>query len=83
VNSHLTDKSGATVLQPGHARSMLQAMAAGVPFMDDSRPKIHFFDVDEAWPLIASDEAELGGRETRGMTSREFAVLLLAHMRGN
>jgi hypothetical protein len=44
---------------------------------------MRYFDVNEAWLLIDSDEAELGGRETRTMTIREFAVLLLANVRSN
>jgi hypothetical protein len=44
---------------------------------------MHSFDVDEVWPLIGSDEAELGGRDTREMTVHEFVVLLLANVRSN
>jgi hypothetical protein len=44
---------------------------------------MQYFDVHEAWPLISSDEAELGGRETRTMSVRELAVLLLANVRSN
>jgi hypothetical protein len=44
---------------------------------------MRYFDVNEAWPQISSDEAELGGRELRAMTVRELAVLLLAHVRSN
>jgi hypothetical protein len=44
---------------------------------------MRYFDVNEAWPLISSDEAELGGRETRAMTVRELAALVLATVRGN
>jgi hypothetical protein len=44
---------------------------------------MRYFDVNESWPLIDSDEAELGGRETRAMTVRELAVLLLANVRSN
>jgi hypothetical protein len=44
---------------------------------------MQYFDVDEVWPLLGSDEAELGGRETRGMTIRELVVLLLANVRSN
>jgi hypothetical protein len=44
---------------------------------------MHYFDVDEVWPLIGSDETELGGRETRGMTIHEFVILLLANVRSN
>jgi hypothetical protein len=46
-------------------------------------PYMRHFDIHEAWPLIGSDEAELGGRETRAMTVRELAALLLANIRCN
>jgi hypothetical protein len=44
---------------------------------------MRYFDLSAELPLIASDEAELGGREPRGMTIRELAVLLLANVRSN
>jgi hypothetical protein len=71
------------VVQPSHASSMRHARAAGRRVGDGLGSEMYAFDVNEAWALIASDEAELGGRESRAMTLRELTVLLLAHVRRN
>ena len=41
------------------------------------------FDLNEVWSVVGSDEATIGGRETREMTIREVAVIMLATIRSN
>jgi hypothetical protein len=41
------------------------------------------FIVAEIVAEIDSDETSIGARETRDLTAREFAVLLLPMLRGN
>lgn len=61
----------------------IERIRPGAPCREQSQRQMRYFDLNEEWPLIASDEAELGGRETRGMTIRELAVLQLMNVRSN